>query len=437
MYSEYEKYLLGIRNSLIQNGIEFPEATKESMDYLELFKLGIKLSDILLYYKVLAISGSGDGLDDFILPINTSYVDKMRGICYSEFVTSVLPDYKALSLGIEPEEEPDDIDFEEEEADTSKVADSSEDLFNSMFEEDEEDSINNEDLGNNSIEDKFDANVKQLLQESNIKYVPKGVYVEDIKPIVKDGVENNHSDDDFDFSEDDDNYEDSDEEGYQESNYSEDDDEDFDCSNDEDEESDYNNVDEESDYSEDDEDFDYSDDADEESDYSEDGESDYNSDDESDYSEDDEDFDYSDDEDEESDYSEDDDASDYSEDDDEGFDYSDEESDYSEDDEDFDYSDDDYEESDYSEDEESDYSEDEELDYSEDEESNYSEDEESDYSADDENDNFEGYEGQAKSEGVSTPAGKSKDLSDELQDITNTVLTNIKRKAVNFLKRKE
>lgn len=413
MYSEYEKYLLGIRNSLIQNGIEFPEATKESMDYLELFKLGIKLSDILLYYKVLAISGSGDGLDDFILPINTSYVDKMRGICYSEFVTSVLPDYKALSLGIEPEEEPDDIDFEEEEADTSKVADSSEDLFNSMFEEDEEDSINNEDLGNNSIEDKFDANVKQLLQESNIKYVPNGVYVEDIKPIVKDGVENNHSDDDFDFSEDDDNYEDSDEEGYQESNYSEDD-EDFDYSNDE------------SDYSEDDEDFDYS--EDEESDYSEDDE-DY-SDDESDYSEDDdEDFDYSD---EEFDYSEDDEESDYSEDGDEGFDYSeddeesdysedDEESDYSDDDEDFDYSDDNYEESDYSEDEESDYS----------------EDEESDYSADEEDDNIEGYEGQAKSEGVSTPVGKSKDLSDELQDITNTVLTNIKRKAVNFLKRKE
>lgn len=347
MYSEYEKYLLGIRNSLIQNGIEFPEATKESMDYLELFKLGIKLNDILLYYKVLAISGSGDGLEDFILPINTSYVDKMRGICYSEFVTSVLPDYKALSLGIEPEEEPDDIDFEEEEVDTSKVADSSEDLFNSMFEEDEEDGINNEDLGNNSIEDKFDANVKQLLQESNIKYVPNGVYVEDIKSLTdtaKDEVEGNYSDDGFDFSEDEDNYEDTEypeNEGYQESNYSEDD-----------------------------EDFDFS-------------------------------------EDEESDYSDDEDY---------------EESDYSEDDSDEDF--------DYSEDEESDYNDG----YAE---SDYSEDDESDYSTNEENDNLEGYESQVKSEGVSTPVGKSKDLSDELQDITNTVLTNIKRKAVNFLKRKE
>lgn len=420
MYSEYEKYLLGIRNSLIQNGIEFPEATKESMDYLELFKLGNKLSDILLYYKVLAISGSGDGLEDFILPINTSYVDKMRGICYSEFVTSVLPDYKALSLGIEPEEEPDDIDFEEEEVDTSKVADSSEDLFNSMFEEDEEDGINNEDLGNNSIEDKFDANVKQLLQESNIKYVPNGVYVEDIKSLTdtaKDEVEGNYSDDDFDFSEDEDNYEDTEypeNEGYLESNYSEDDD-DFDFS--EDEESDYSEDEdyEESDYSEDDSDEDF--------DYSEDEESDYNNgDEEFDYSEDDsyEESDYSEGDYEESDYSEDD-ESDYSE---------EEESDYSEDDEDFDYSDDDYEESDYSEGDESDYNDG----YAE---SDYSEDDESDYSTNEENDNLEGYESQVKSEGVSTPVGKSKDLSDELQDITNTVLTNIKRKAVNFLKRKE
>ena len=80
MYSEYEKYLLNIRNSLIQNGIEFPEITKGSMSYYELFKLGIKLSDILLYYRVLAVSGSGDGLENFFLPINTSYVDKIRGM---------------------------------------------------------------------------------------------------------------------------------------------------------------------------------------------------------------------------------------------------------------------------------------------------------------------------------------------------------------------
>ena len=410
MYSEYEKYLLNIRNSLIQNGIEFPEITKGSMSYYELFKLGIKLSDILLYYRVLAVSGSGDGLENFFLPINTSYVDKIRGICYSEFVSDVLPNYKKLSLGIEPEEETDDVALEDVENTEEVESDFSEDLFNSMFEEDNTEEDVSDDT-NDSIENDFDATIKQRLNE-NTEYVPNGVYLEEVpsegysNDIVytdnstflddePDMEESSYDEEDEGYSDESDTYEESDysedEDDYEESDYSEDED-------------DY----EESDYSEDEEDYsesNYSDDEDySESDYSEGDEGDYE---ESDYSVDDED-----------DYAE----SDYSEDEEDAY----EESDYSEDE-------DDYAESDYSEDyEESDYSEDEddyeESDYSQDEEDDY---EESDYSEDDEEDTYSS----SNADGVKPK--KTKDLGDEIQDITNTVLTGLKQKAINFLKKKE
>lgn len=400
MYSEYEKYLLNIRNSLIQNGIEFPEITKGSMSYYELFKLGIKLSDILLYYRVLAVSGSGDGLENFFLPINTSYVDKIRGICYSEFVSDVLPNYKKLSLGIEPEEETDDVALEDVENTEEVESDFSEDLFNSMFEEDntEEDVSDDTD---DSIENDFDATIKQRLNE-NTEYVPNGVYLEEVPSegysndiVYTDNgtfldVEPDMEESSYDEESEDEGYSDE-SDTYEESDYSVDDEDDYEESDYSEDEEDY----EESDYFEDEEDYsesNYSDDEDySESDYSEDDEGDYE---EGDYSVDDED-----------DYAE----SDYSEDEEDAY----EESDYSEDE-------DDYAESDYSEDyEESDYSEDED-DY-----------EESDYSQDDE----EGTYSSSNADGVKPK--KTKDLGDEIQDITNTVLTGLKQKAINFLKKKE
>lgn len=400
MYSEYERYLLNIRNSLIQNGIEFPEITKGSMSYYELFKLGIKLSDILLYYRVLAVSGSGDGLENFFLPINTSYVDKIRGICYSEFVSDVLPNYKKLSLGIEPEEDTDDVALEDVENTEEVESDFSEDLFNSMFEEDntEEDVSDDTD---DSIENDFDATIKQRLNE-NTEYVPNGVYLEEVPSEgYSDDVvytdsgtflddESDMKESSYDEESEDEGYSDE-SDTYEESDYSEDED-------------DY----EESDYSEDEEDYSESNYSDEEgyleSDYSEDDEDDYE---ESGYSVDDED-----------DYAE----SDYSEDEEDAY----EESDYSEDEDDYaesDYSDD-YEESDYSEDED-DY---EESDYSQDEEDDY---EESDYLEDDEEGTY------SNSNVNSVKPKKTKDLGDEIQDITNTVLTGLKQKAINFLKKKE
>ena len=351
-----------------------------------------------MYYRVLAVSGSGDGLENFFLPINTSYVDKIRGICYLEFVSDVLPTYKKLSLGIEPEEETDDVALEEDDATEEVPSDFSEDLFNSMFEEDSTEEDESDDT-DDSIENDFDATIKQRLKE-NMEYVPNGVYLEESegeKPLK------GYSDDIVytergTFLDDEPAVEESDysEVGYSESSY------------DEDEEGSYP---EESDYSDEEDEYEESDYSDEEDDYEESG--------------------YFDDDLEESDYS------------DEEDDY--EESDYSEDEEEGDYSEGEYQESDYSEDEEDDY---EESDYSEDEyeESDYSN-EEDDYEESDYSDDEEDYsEGDYSEDGESAYSSdsidsvkpkKTKDLGDELQDITNTVLTNLKQKAVNFLKKKE
>ena len=97
MYAEYESYILNIRNSFIQCGVEFSEGiSQDTSDYYNLYKLGIKLEDILLFYKVLSVSGSENMLEDFFLPLSETYKDRMRGICYEEFITSILPDYKSL-----------------------------------------------------------------------------------------------------------------------------------------------------------------------------------------------------------------------------------------------------------------------------------------------------------------------------------------------------
>lgn len=97
MYIDYETYLLSIRNSLIQNGVEFSEGVNQNLsDYYNLFKLGLKIEDLLYYYKVLAVSGSEYGLSNFFLPLNESYKDRVRKLCRNDFYNDILPNYKKL-----------------------------------------------------------------------------------------------------------------------------------------------------------------------------------------------------------------------------------------------------------------------------------------------------------------------------------------------------
>lgn len=414
MYSDYEKYILNIRNSLIQCGVEFPDgATQDTSDYYNLFKLCIKLEDILLFYKMLAVSGSEYMLEDFFLPLNETYKDKMRGICYIEFSTGILPDYKELT-GISDEEldydDSDVSDYQDDEDDENDVtsSDDSLDLFNSMFSDDEED-IAVEDKKPDSIESKLDRVFNENKNTyDNFEYVSNGVDLDEVVGNTNDSLNetpyNSEDDEDFEWDEED-SY--SSEDELDETPYTEEDEEEY-----------Y-----ETPYAEDDEESSYY----EESPYSEDDEEDYA---ESDYDEEDEYTESS--YDEDSDYE---DESDYED----GYD----ESPYSEDEE-SDYEDD-FDESPYEEEEESDYSEDfEESPYDEDEdinESAYGDDEdyvdESSYSEDSDLDVSNIDDLKENKKGTQSKDKQEVDLGDELQDFTNSILTKLKRGAINFLNRRE
>lgn len=95
MLEDYRKYLLGIRNNLIQCGVEFP--VTPCMGYRELFELGCNLDSLLWFYSVLEISGSEDRLRGFFLPLGNQFKDKMKKAYYDEFQL-FLKEYNKLSV---------------------------------------------------------------------------------------------------------------------------------------------------------------------------------------------------------------------------------------------------------------------------------------------------------------------------------------------------
>lgn len=95
MFSDYRKYLLRIRNNLIQCGVEFPVERVSS--YREVFELGCKLEEVLWYYSILEVSGSEDALRGFFLPLNGYYRDRVRRLSYLEF-SEFLKDYDKISV---------------------------------------------------------------------------------------------------------------------------------------------------------------------------------------------------------------------------------------------------------------------------------------------------------------------------------------------------
>ena len=162
MLEDYRKYLLGIRNNLIQCGIEFPVSSIDS--YRDLFYTGYYLDDLIWYYSVLEISGSEDRLSGFYLPLGNYFNNKMRQVFYQEFM-EFLVDYNKISV-----------------RQVSKLFNNSKLI--------EEESSNTEDnvvkLKENGIvyteagryvEDYIveDSNIK----ENNVLYIEHGVYVED------------------------------------------------------------------------------------------------------------------------------------------------------------------------------------------------------------------------------------------------------------------
>lgn len=162
MLEDYRKYLLGIRNNLIQCGIEFPVSSIDS--YRDLFYMGYYLDDLIWYYSVLEISGSEDRLSGFYLPLGNYFNNKMRQVFYQEFM-EFLVDYNKISV-----------------RQVSKLFNNSKLV--------EEESSNTEDNvvklkesgivyteAGRYVEDYIveDSNIK----ENNVLYIEHGVYVED------------------------------------------------------------------------------------------------------------------------------------------------------------------------------------------------------------------------------------------------------------------
>lgn len=86
MFEEYRKYLLNIRNNLIQNGVSLDNGKCDS--YRDIFRLGYEIDGLLWLYSVLEISKSRYRLSDTILPMGNYYKGHMRELFRKEYLAS-------------------------------------------------------------------------------------------------------------------------------------------------------------------------------------------------------------------------------------------------------------------------------------------------------------------------------------------------------------
>lgn len=86
MFEEYRKYLLNIRNNLIQNGVSLDNGKCDS--YRDIFRLGYEIDGLLWLYSVLEISKSRYRLSDTILPMDNYYKGHMRELFRKEYLAS-------------------------------------------------------------------------------------------------------------------------------------------------------------------------------------------------------------------------------------------------------------------------------------------------------------------------------------------------------------
>lgn len=86
MFEEYRKYLLNIRNNLIQNGVSLDNGKCDN--YRDIFRLGYEIDGLLWLYSVLEISKSRYRLSDTILPMGNYYKGHMRELFRKEYLAS-------------------------------------------------------------------------------------------------------------------------------------------------------------------------------------------------------------------------------------------------------------------------------------------------------------------------------------------------------------
>lgn len=234
MLSDYESYIFSLRDNLIQCGVDLSADIKENTSYKDLFFLSLKISDILFFYRVMAVSPDY-ALRGFMLPLNKNYKDVIRGISYGEFVETILPDYRVLTgdngdYDLD-EDLDDDEDFDESDSesgrngiyaeqsenssdstDNSDFSEFGDDLYASMFGSEDDDisdtpsdteetveiasrldtpvenGIYSTNIGGSYVEDiplpdidEIDEIVDWL--DEDYDYVNHGSYIEDIKPV--------------------------------------------------------------------------------------------------------------------------------------------------------------------------------------------------------------------------------------------------------------
>ena len=411
MLSDYRKYLLRIRNNLIQCGVEFPVERVSS--YRDVFELGCELDEVLWYYSVLAVSGSVDALQGFFLPLNGYYKERLRTLTYKEFA-NFLKDYDKISVSgkLKSKKALDKLKAELE---------SSSKKYGNMVKLSEI----GEGVGvshGRYVEDVEESG--RVVEESKGEFVAHGRYVDETEGYLEDdepfefaeeGIEDEEP---FEFAEDDNGYYDTDEEPFEfadeEEVYVEDDEEPFEFADEDDEpfefadedeepfeiieedEEPFEFADEDEVYEEDEEPFEFADEDEEPFEFAEDNEV---------YEEDEEPFEFAEDD-------------GYVEEDEEPFEFAEDEEEYVEDDEPFEFAEDD-EPFDFAEDED-DFVEDEEpFEFAEEEEVPT--------------------QSRVVAEPQKSPSDEvpQRDLSDTLQDFTNGFLTSVKRAAVKGFKKLE
>ena len=236
MLSDYESYIFSLRDNLIQCGVDLSADIKENTSYKDLFFLSLKISDILYFYRVMAVSPDY-ALRGFMLPLNKNYKDVIRGISYEEFVETILPDYRVLTgdngdYDLD-EDLDDDEDFDEsvsesesesecvytepstntlDSTDNSDFSEFGDDLYASMFGSEDDDtsdtpsdiketveiasrldtpvenSIYSTNVGGSYVEDIPLPDIEEIDEivdwlDDDYDYVDHGSYIEDIKPI--------------------------------------------------------------------------------------------------------------------------------------------------------------------------------------------------------------------------------------------------------------
>lgn len=241
MLSDYESYIFSLRDNLIQCGVDLSADIKENTSYKDLFFLSLKISDILFFYRVMAVSPDY-ALRGFMLPLNKNYKDVIRGISYGEFVETILPDYRVLTgdngdYDLD-EDLDDDEDFDESDeldseygeesgrngiyaeqsenssdsTDNSDFSEFGDDLYASMFGSEDDDisdtpsdteetveiasrldtpvenGIYSTNIGGSYVEDIPLPDIEEIDEivdwlDDDYDYVDHGSYIEDIKPV--------------------------------------------------------------------------------------------------------------------------------------------------------------------------------------------------------------------------------------------------------------